>query len=165
MDLVIPDKPHHEKAQPSASAAVDPPPLPDVAKQGTQNNVTPPATSATADPTPADRSKAFVAVEGAPELVSGEKLLVEAYSAIWIVLFGMLLFSWRRQKLLDERVHHLATELQRARASGPSSRRKLGDDGDAPLPPKAAPEAVAKAADPKPPKATASEVSEKSGET
>ena len=64
-----------------------------------------PAPSATTTQTGAeDRSAAFRPVQGGNELQSGEKLLVEAYAAIWLILFALVLFSWRRQKALDERV-------------------------------------------------------------
>jgi CcmD family protein len=63
-----------------------------------------------------DRSQSFRAVQGGSELQSGEKLLVEAYSAIWLILFGLVLFSWRRQKQIDRRIDVLETALERARA-------------------------------------------------
>ena len=58
------------------------------------------------------------------ELQSGEKLLVEAYAAIWVILFAFLLLSWRRQKRLDERVEALQAALDRARTAGS---KKEGD--------------------------------------
>jgi CcmD family protein len=62
-----------------------------------------PAASATSTAAPGDPN-AFHAAEGGNEIQSGERLMVEAYAAIWIILFVFVLFSWRRQKALDERV-------------------------------------------------------------
>ena len=42
----------------------------------------------------------------------GAVLLVEAYAAMWIVLFGLLALSLRRQRRLDERLDRLASALQ-----------------------------------------------------
>ncbi len=46
---------------------------------------------------------------------SGEKLLVEAYAAIWVILFAMVLLSWRRQRRLDDRMSVLAAAIDKAR--------------------------------------------------
>ncbi len=59
---------------------------------------------------------AFRPVEGGSELQSGEKLLVEAYAAVWLILFGLVLLSWRRQKRLDERMGALSAAIEKARA-------------------------------------------------
>jgi CcmD family protein len=74
---------------------------------------TPPAvpTGTTAD----DRSTTFRPVEGGNQMQSGEKLLVEAYAAIWIILFAMVLLSWRRQKKIDERIGGLESAVEKAR--------------------------------------------------
>ena len=67
--------------------------------------------------TPGDstrRPTEFVAVEGGSENMSGEVLLVEAYAALWIILFGFVFISWRRQARIDARV----AELERAVAQG-----------------------------------------------
>jgi CcmD family protein len=68
-----------------------------------------------ADPAPevSPRSTDFRAVEGGPEIASGETLLVEAYALIWLVLFGFIFMSWRRQSRIDQRVG----ELERALAT------------------------------------------------
>ena len=65
-----------------------------------------------------DRAEAFRSVQGGPELQSGEKLLVEAYAAIWLILMGLLLLSWRRQSKLDERLSLLERALAKARERG-----------------------------------------------
>jgi len=47
-------------------------------------------------------------------MVSGGTLLVEAYAALWLILLGFLLVSWRRQGRIDARVD----ELEKAVARG-----------------------------------------------
>lgn len=65
---------------------------------------------------PAQRSTEFRAVEGGTEMVSGGTLLVEAYCALWIILLGFLLVSWRRQARIDARVDELEKALARSGA-------------------------------------------------
>ena len=65
-----------------------------------------------------DRSTAFRPVQGGNELQSGEKLLVEAYAAIWVILFALVLFSWRRQRRLDDRMGVLSAAIDKARREG-----------------------------------------------
>lgn len=63
-----------------------------------------------------DRGQAFRPVEGGNELQSGEMLLVEAYAAIWLILFALIFFSWRRQARMNQRIDALAAAVQKARA-------------------------------------------------
>lgn len=63
-----------------------------------------------------DRNTSFRPVQGGQELQSGEKLLVEAYAAIWLILFALVLFSWRRQRRLDNRMGVLSAAIDKARA-------------------------------------------------
>lgn len=77
----------------------------------------PPAPAPT-NPSADDRGTAFRAIEGGGEMQSGEKLLVEAYAALWLILFGLILISWRRQKTIDARVAVLEHELGKVRAAG-----------------------------------------------
>ena len=92
---------------PPASATAQPAPTP-----------TPrPATSGPAVPTtPDDRGTAFKPVEGGNEMQSGEKLLVEAYAAIWLILFAMVLLSWRRQSRIESRIQGLEGAIEKVRA-------------------------------------------------
>ena len=74
---------------------------------------------ARAQTTPGDtgqRSTEFRAVEGGTEMVSGGTLLVEAYAALWLILLGFLLVSWRRQARIDARVDELEKALARSGA-------------------------------------------------
>jgi hypothetical protein len=72
-------------------------------------------TSLTVAKTSEDRSTAFRAVEGGTQLHSGAQLLVEAYSALWIVLFLLVLISWRRQRGLEARIAEIEVRLEEAR--------------------------------------------------
>jgi CcmD family protein len=74
------------------------------------------ADPAAAQPAADDRSTAFRPVEGGGEMQSGEKLLVEAYAAIWLILFVLLVSSRRKQRRLDERVSALESALAAAEA-------------------------------------------------
>jgi len=74
----------------------------------------PPASTGT--PSTEDRSQSFRAVQGGGEMQSGEKLLVEAYAVIWLIVFGMVLLSWRRQRQIDRRIDSLDASLRKARA-------------------------------------------------
>jgi CcmD family protein len=74
----------------------------------------PPAS--TGAPSVEDRSQSFRAVQGGGQMQSGEKLLVEAYAVIWLIVFGMVLLSWRRQRQIDRRIDALEVSLRKARA-------------------------------------------------
>jgi hypothetical protein len=101
MDLVFP----------SASAPPPPPPpSPSVASTGDALGNGPPGTTAE------DRSTTFRPVTGGQELQSGEKLLVEAYAAIWVILFAVVLMSWRKQRAVDDRLNGLEASIAKARA-------------------------------------------------
>ena len=77
-------------------------------------------TNATAAPTStaAPDPNAFRPVEGGNEMQSGEALMVEAYAAIWLIVFGFVFFAWRRQKALDARVAILESAIANAKAKG-----------------------------------------------
>lgn len=62
-----------------------------------------------------DAGDAFRAVDGARAAHSGELLLVEAYAAIWLVAFVLLLLSLRRQRRMEARIARLEADLARAR--------------------------------------------------
>jgi hypothetical protein len=76
---------------------------------------TTPAASGPTTTTSADRSTEFRAVQAGTEMQSGEKLLVEAYAAIWVILFALVLLSWRRQGRLDARMAGLEGAIEKAR--------------------------------------------------
>lgn len=58
-----------------------------------------------------ERATQFQAVEGGPETTSGELLLVEAYAAVWLVVFAFVFVSWRRQARIDARMGELEKRL------------------------------------------------------
>jgi len=60
-------------------------------------------------------SAEFRPVEGGGNAKSGEVLLVQAYAAFWLLAFGLILFSLRKQKKLDARIARLEEDLSRAR--------------------------------------------------
>ncbi len=68
-------------------------------------------TTTTADP----RATEFRAVEGGGETRSGTVLLVEAYAAIWLILFVMLALGFLKQRRLDARIGDLEKALDRTR--------------------------------------------------
>lgn len=91
---------------------------PDVPRAATAPTAAAAAASATPTGTKADdRATSFRPVEGGTQLASGETLLVEAYAAIWLILFALILLSWRRQRGLDARVSGLEAALDKARAA------------------------------------------------
>lgn len=65
----------------------------------------------------ADRSTGFEATTGGPETMSGEVLLVQAYVALWLLLFGYLAILWRRQRSLHTRLDAMDRVLDRAAAA------------------------------------------------
>ena len=81
--------------------------------------LTPPAPAATIPASPDDRASGFTAVEGGPETRSGTVLLVEAYAAIWLIWFGFIWLTVRRQRKLDLRILDLENALQKARKESP----------------------------------------------
>jgi len=62
----------------------------------------------------------FKRVDDAPEMQSGEALLVEAYAFMWVVLFGLVLATWLRQRSLDTRMNELEAAIARARTPQPA---------------------------------------------
>jgi CcmD family protein len=64
---------------------------------------------------PSGRQTEFRAVEGGNETMSGGTLLVEAYAAVWLILFYFVIASWRRQARIDARVDELERAVSRGR--------------------------------------------------
>jgi len=78
---------------------------------------------------PAPRETEFRAVQGGPEIASGEVLLVEAYAALWVILLGFLLISWRRQSRLDARLAELEHSLTKHPSRGAEQERSVAQLG------------------------------------
>jgi hypothetical protein len=66
--------------------------------------------------TPDSRSTSFQAVQGEREHYSGEVLLVSAYAVVWVVLLAWVAMVWRKQGLVDARLHDLEREIDKATA-------------------------------------------------
>jgi CcmD family protein len=71
---------------------------------------------------PEGRSTEFRAVQGGPEMASGETLLVEAYAAVWLILLAFVFVSWRRQSRIDARISELERALGAAARAGGSGK-------------------------------------------
>lgn len=67
------------------------------------------------NPTAPERSSEFRAVEGGGERHNGTVLLVEAYTAIWLILFGIVFVTFRKQRRLEARLELLETAIRKAR--------------------------------------------------
>ena len=84
--------------------------------QPTSNKYEAPAPATSAAPKTADdRAMAFRPVEGGTQMQSSEKLLVEAYAAIWLITMIFLVSIFRRQKRIDARMAALEVALEKAR--------------------------------------------------
>jgi len=71
-----------------------------------------PATSASVEATPDDRSSTFKAVKGGGETVSGGALLIAAYAFVWVALFVVILNVFRRQTKVAERLAALEDAIK-----------------------------------------------------
>jgi CcmD family protein len=56
---------------------------------------------------PNQRSSEFQPVTGGEETTSGEALLIAAYVIMWMLVFGFVWTSWRKQLGLGERLARL----------------------------------------------------------
>jgi hypothetical protein len=63
--------------------------------------------------TPDDRATQFQAVQGG-ETYSGDKLVVVAYLAIWLILMAWIGMLWRKQQSLAMRLDGLEAAIDRA---------------------------------------------------
>jgi hypothetical protein len=70
-------------------------------------------TTKTAPRAAEDRADTYAAVEGG-ETYSGSTLLVEAYAAIWLILFAWIYMIWRKQAELGARLDGLEAAIDRA---------------------------------------------------
>jgi CcmD family protein len=68
-------------------------------------------------PSGGERSTEFRTVEGGAETMDGNTLLVEAYAAVWLILFAFIFVSWRRQTRLDARIDELERALSSTRGA------------------------------------------------
>ena len=84
------------------------------------------APSAPTPNTPDDRATEFQAVQGG-ETYSGDKLVVEAYAAIWLILMVWIGMLWRKSQSLTMRLEGLEAAIDRAAAAkdGKNERKKV----------------------------------------
>jgi len=68
--------------------------------------------------TPTKTPSEFVPVEGGSDTTSAESLLIIAYAAMWLLFFGFLAMTHRRQKTLTDKVDRLEQALKRADSAG-----------------------------------------------
>lgn len=59
----------------------------------------------------------FVPVEGGTDTTSAETLLVTAYIAMWLLFFGFMAMTHRRQRGLNDKVSSLEQALKKADAA------------------------------------------------
>jgi len=71
-----------------------------------------PGTTTTSDA----RATQFQAVEGGSETHSGNTLMVEAFTVLWVILMAWLFLLWRKQSTLNARIDELDRVLDRAAA-------------------------------------------------
>lgn len=76
---------------------------------------TPPPSATTS---PDGRATEFRPVSGGGQMQSGEMLLVQAYAAMWLIAFALILVSWWKVRQADDRLTTLEGALQKARAGG-----------------------------------------------
>lgn len=62
-----------------------------------------------------DRATTFKPVEGGQQLQSGEQLLVIAYMAFWLCVVVLVIFSFTKQRRLDQRIASLEVALAKER--------------------------------------------------
>ncbi len=65
-----------------------------------------------------EREQGFKPDPGGANLQSGELLLIEAYAAIWVVAFGLILHTWRKQRQLTARLDQLQRDIAQERDRG-----------------------------------------------
>ena len=81
-----------------------------------------PEPKASASPEPGERNTEYRAKEGDGVTQSGAMLMTEAYAAIWILVFVMIVRSMRKQAKLDQRIDELRKDIAAA------LKKDAGDD-------------------------------------
>jgi hypothetical protein len=112
---------HAAAANPANAAPASPPTVAatTTATAPTASTSTETATGASTAPAssgPDDRATSFQAVEGGTEQHSGTTLMVEAYSALWVLLMGWIFLLWRKQAALNLRLDGLENAIDQAAA-------------------------------------------------
>jgi CcmD family protein len=69
---------------------------------------------------PSQRASEFQPVTGGEETTSGEALLIAAYVIMWLLVFGFVWNTWRKQLGLAERLARLEQSLSKPSDRGPA---------------------------------------------
>jgi hypothetical protein len=72
---------------------------------------------------PDARAQAFEAQENAPihEVQSGERLLIEAYVAFWVIAMAFVQIMWFRQRAISRRLDALESAIDKHAAGKPKA--------------------------------------------
>ncbi len=97
-------------AVPKQTAAATAEPAPASAAPAPAASVPAPASSAPAG---------FNAVDDSTQMQSGEALLIEAYIAIWVLLFAFIVLAWLRTRKVEDKVAELEKAIERAKVTAP----------------------------------------------
>ena len=100
-------------------------------------NALQPAASAapapSAEPAPAASTtnpSGFNAVNDQKEMQSGEALLIEAYIAIWVLLFAFIVIAWKRTRKAEDKIAELEKAIERVKTAPvpvPSTKRSASE--------------------------------------
>lgn len=89
-------------------AVTVPPPAPTTASEPSA------APSPSAAPAASARSDGYQGVDGGAETYDGATLMVQAYSAVWLIVLGWVVLLWRKQAALTARLDGLEAAIDRA---------------------------------------------------
>jgi hypothetical protein len=129
--------PSGQQAPPATAAVPVPAPTAAASLAPSASAPTAPATAAdpsAAVPTPAPaasspdaRATGFQGVDGGAEQYSGATLMVEAYSAVWLLVLGWVVLLWKKQAALTTRLAGLEAAIDKAAARLDEGAPKSGD--------------------------------------
>ncbi len=83
------------------------------------NKYAAPSASPSASSSAGQNPAGFNAVDDQTQMQSGEALLIEAYIAIWVLLFGFIFVAWRRTRRVEDKIADLEKAIDRAKTSAP----------------------------------------------
>jgi len=89
------------------------------AQQPTPTGSAAPTVSAAPTGSTTTNPSGFNAVDNNTQMQSGEALLVEAYIAIWVLLFGFIVLAWLRTRKVEDKVAELEKAIERAKTTAP----------------------------------------------
>ncbi len=83
--------------------------------------------AAPASSSPDARATGFQGVDGGAEQYNGATLMVEAYSAVWLLVLGWVVLLWKKQAALTTRLEGLEAAIDKAAARLDEGAPKSGD--------------------------------------